>query len=1312
MQKNNHIARFFSASQRTSGSKSLDPTSVKIDERSTSELLNYMAKLSKQFWYYNENGHRDGDWSDFFQTDLVSLLALISESYNENEYRNVLSLIDSIKKINSKYHNKPSEDLSEALWELFHLSFKSVFKINDWYQTFTRLHVDTPFHVYLKELIWRKLSFGLRDLYAFYYFSVQAGVLKDKEKVDNEFKKFQMLDVLWNFNPFPNISRSKVDMFHFFKDNDAFLHGLREAVKNLHNYKKSISEEAKIVFGKSLNTKTTEPHIAQILGFLKAYSFQQEAINEILPRHLNFYYKDVLQFENRGAIGDQVFLLMKLGKGENPVNIPKSSQLSAGTDADGKPIIFETSHNLQVTPSIITDYRTLVIDKSKRATDMLRSLTQKGYDQPVINKATGLYESFKMFGETTGSNAVEIDSTIGFAVSSPELCLEGGKRCVEIQFQQNKSSQNTSSINFGKKPGILGDDLIELKITGSKGWFSPDYQEIKVVDGSLRIRLGLKKSSSAVVSYSEKLHGKGYSAVWPIVVLTLKNQADSKGLNPYKVFSKLSFSSYQIKTTTKGLSALSLITDTGKAAAAAVVAPFGGNPSLGSQLIIGCYEAFVKHTKLVKVRLNWLNLPAFSIYYDVYNKYQKAHGEAATFHKESFTCSLAWLNFGTGKWDTSAAEVKVFEGNEEKSLRSACGHPCTSQKSDAPSAISKDKNPITEVNYTYDISVEPNYALKYPLTYSDQSKSGFVSLELTGPDESFGSNLYPKIISEVTLENTIKAAKAARKHKSGGKNSNGNNSQTQSQKSDGDSSSVSKESGLKKWFKKVFGGIGNFFKNKVGPVLKKVGKVLGKFVSPVWGIISKLFKGIFKKNKEDISFQPLPNKPYVPKIKGVSIDYCSSFNVVPGTDEQNKFFKIHPFGIEEINASNGHLLPQYPEEGYVFLGFSQLDKGSTLSVFLGVEDLKKTKITDRNEPLKIEVLGAQKWEKVRLVTDTTLGLKKAGILRVFIDKLPANNNSIMPLKSYWLRISTSGKSVETCKLQMVGNNAVLTDRIINAENTGNDLINVKSGTISGFVNPFPPIGKVEQPFPSFGGGNPESKNVFNQRVSKRISNKDRGVSVSYIESIVLDAFPQIYQVNIHKRKSNSIDDPNVRVAILTSSGADGQLNPYLPVAPINLLNEVRELLRLKVSPHVKLEVEHMQFDKVHVSLEAIFCESQDGKSLKDELNADLKDFLSPWILDNQLAHKRSVLYVNDLLQFIGSRPYISSYENLKIKIGKKPVYGVFHQKKGKKSKEYNEHQLLPNGPSSVLASADAHRIKDVSPIPMDYHQYEIEEATI
>ncbi len=56
----------------------LDPSSFGIDERSTSDLLNFVLELSKHLRYKNFNNEIDGNWSVFFENDLSFLLAKIN----------------------------------------------------------------------------------------------------------------------------------------------------------------------------------------------------------------------------------------------------------------------------------------------------------------------------------------------------------------------------------------------------------------------------------------------------------------------------------------------------------------------------------------------------------------------------------------------------------------------------------------------------------------------------------------------------------------------------------------------------------------------------------------------------------------------------------------------------------------------------------------------------------------------------------------------------------------------------------------------------------------------------------------------------------------------------------------------------------------------------------------------------------------------------------------------------------------------------------------------------------------------------------
>ena len=71
----------------------LNPEHFKVDDRSLEDLILYVQKLSQNLKYYNLQNKEDGDWQDFFMSDVSFLLAVISK-YDLFYYDNLrLSLI-------------------------------------------------------------------------------------------------------------------------------------------------------------------------------------------------------------------------------------------------------------------------------------------------------------------------------------------------------------------------------------------------------------------------------------------------------------------------------------------------------------------------------------------------------------------------------------------------------------------------------------------------------------------------------------------------------------------------------------------------------------------------------------------------------------------------------------------------------------------------------------------------------------------------------------------------------------------------------------------------------------------------------------------------------------------------------------------------------------------------------------------------------------------------------------------------------------------------------------------------------------------
>ncbi len=92
----------------------------------------------------------------------------------------------------------------------------------------------------------------------------------------------------------------------------------------------------------------SEPHKALFIAFLRLLEALNEHANGLSKRHLDYYYRDVLQFVEREASPKQAHLFFKCARGLKTQLLAKAAQLSAGKNADGEKILFELVQNLVV----------------------------------------------------------------------------------------------------------------------------------------------------------------------------------------------------------------------------------------------------------------------------------------------------------------------------------------------------------------------------------------------------------------------------------------------------------------------------------------------------------------------------------------------------------------------------------------------------------------------------------------------------------------------------------------------------------------------------------------------------------------------------------------------------------------------------------------------------------------------------------------------------------------------------------------------------------------------------------------------------
>lgn len=388
--------------------------------------------------------------------------------------------------------------------------------------------------------------------------------------------------------------------------------------RNYDKLKEHISKEL------SELTKTSEltPHLALFVCFLKLLEFSKERFNKLTKRHLDFYYKEILQVNKRAPIPDQAHIIFELAKKISTHQVKEGTSLDAKKDGLGNPLVYTTNEELIVNKATVGALKTVYNSN----TDTLKKIkisevanTKDGIKEPLPEEAPYWYP----FGYPAGNeNADELqDAQLGFSIASPMLLLQEGHRTVTI------------SIKFGtqfSKETFKADEVlkqIQLFGSGKEKWITPTLTKINAVnDGNLSITdtisftFELDFDADALLPYQEEFLLQKYNTTYPLVqfVFDISNET---GYNFYRFIADNTVSEITIKADVKGVQTVHIENDNGELRPNKPFHPFTTQPIKGSNFKVGYQEAFTKKWNDFTVNLQWKNTPEnFKTWYQAYLK--------------------------------------------------------------------------------------------------------------------------------------------------------------------------------------------------------------------------------------------------------------------------------------------------------------------------------------------------------------------------------------------------------------------------------------------------------------------------------------------------------------------------------------------------------------------------------------------------------------------------------------------------------------------------------------------------------------------
>ena len=1193
--------------------KALDPNYVKLEDRDIATMLSYVADISKHIKYYNIENEVDGNWEEFYTSDISIVLASVISTDLEKIEERFNTIIEEF------YRSQNFEKRLAGFKDLSDLIFEICKKFNRWYSDIVTLNIQSKkfesgveyeFHNVIEEKI--KVQFRRFKSY------IDAGIA-DKTlslKFDFDFASFKLIwdldstkddNIFFGKNKMEKITSAMLQFRLIFR---SLFSSLNYSVYHFEKY-----------FANSLKYKNDHhPNIGLLITFLKLFNHVQNDYNSISSRLLNFYYKKYLKLEPNKAISDKVFVNFELGTNSR-YYLEKGSRLDAGkSDDDATPIVFETDHDLEITNAVVTDLRTLYLSRIDDLDTSHYKLVSHIYAAPIANSKDGLgakfehvYDEWPVFGEEqeykpTGQNTMK-NAEVGFAIASPVLDLAEGRREITLKLSFTPESTRIfkrlvfdvhEKVNASKDPDeplnsleetfynrvfnqvdntrnfriYLSGELdwieidpstITIRAVGNGDWlydYSKEIEDCINIMNALEIKFSMSKAKPPVVPFdNDKITDLYFDTDYPVLKLILN---DNKQPFSYSFLQNLIVEKIDLDVKVDQVRNYKIYDDDYSQFGARNINPFGINPGRNARCYIGVPEMFRKNLTNVSFVFNWANMP----------ETVKLFAQNYADYNEPLTASELKVRFG------AISDYELVTSFDESLtfplFTTTEGDPEIHDETD----ITKSEF-ILDINAIDNLDIYPEPFLSEDNNLDENTKTGYFSVEIIEPVNAFSHNVYQNEINEALNKNIT--------------------------------------------------------------------------------------------NPEDQKKFPL--QPVTPFARNIEISYeaNASFNVALGDQKlPEEIFFIHPFGVEKTyydgSPDKVTLLPQYPEDGYLYIGLQEINAPESLSLYFELSS-KKTKIQGINTlpVIKWHYLAENIWYQMderNILFDGTEGFTKSGIVTLQLPIKIRDGNDILEYEKYWLAASISGNTELVCHVIDVKPHAAQASWVYD-ENIEYRLREpLPPLSINSLENSIPEINNVRQGFESFGGVPKENDNEFFSRVSERIRHKGRGVTHWDLERIVLEKFHEVQQVKCISYLSHPLKDDYVDTVadyinlektkedfagIKHKEGVKVVVVPrnkkyfknLTPKFSLNQLIQFQQQIASIISPFNSVKLINPQYEYVRVICNVKFQNNMNNGQTLDKLSKDLNNYISPWLAkNNEPVTIGGSINENVIQNFIKALPYV------------------------------------------------------------------------
>lgn len=605
----------------------LSPAFIRVDEHDASDWMVYAQRYAEYINFFADKDSVAGDWQAFFNSDPSAMLSVAATQHVDFFKSNIAGYFSKLRD-----QTATIEDMKTNLAHAFNVLASLAWQLE-------RLKEMLPDSVALKNIlknsIQTELAVSFERLMA-YRLAIaddigQAAFPYAWEILGSRIEPYsEIVNYPFSSDWYQHTSRTSWSEYVTnIEADDRVVGGLQSDTDSkdrinyaagynlftgifdlfVKSYSRTVAEARK-----SLELTFTEnddhlPHYALFLAFLQLLTLARDHANTLTAKHIDFYYKKILQLSEKTAEPDHAHVIFQLAKRQVSHQVKAGTEFDAGKDEGGNDRIYRLTEDITVNTARVAELKAAALTSSAL------------YAFPAIDSEDGRGAELTSISKEWSPFVSRIDvknlAQIGFALASHYLLLSEGHRIIQLNL----------SLTPPVSPKALCSSF-DFFLTGDQGWIlaalSKSLESMNVTPSkNVAISLVLEGGLPAVVPLRAEAHGPDLPPGIPVLKAVLKTgrpealtfvQLQSLRLNTGESSLSVAVGYRNLDDDRPdelgtGLKKIQVLNKFGELKTDKPFQPFGAMPESGDYLIVGCDEVFQKKHAAIQFSVVWKNLP-------------------------------------------------------------------------------------------------------------------------------------------------------------------------------------------------------------------------------------------------------------------------------------------------------------------------------------------------------------------------------------------------------------------------------------------------------------------------------------------------------------------------------------------------------------------------------------------------------------------------------------------------------------------------------------------------------------------------------